>query len=230
MKKKKKIVLEEDEQLSRKQKIKLAALIYERMVEGESDGDIIADLGISPQQFSVGKKFLLSTKGEEEERLHPKERFARYLIEQERNMNDLSDLIINLNSKTQYSVIAGAIRMRSDILNKIIDTGQTLGVISKEPERRVLVGGISVSDMKEGDLRRGVLEAIGGLGKMIERYGQGSNLRALSPGPLHHGEAVDVTGADQATLEKPAMREANADKKNRAATGKRAAGRRRVRE
>lgn len=227
-KRKTKIELDDDEQLSRKQKVKLAALIYERMLEGDSDADIIDDLGITPQQFSVGKKFLLVTKGEDEERQHPKERFARYLIEQERNINDLSDLIINLNSKTQYSVIAGAIRMRADILNKIIDTGQTLGVINRAPERRVVEDG-GLAGLKDGELRRGVLEAIAGLGKMIERYGQGSNLRALTVGPLHHGEAVNVQEAD-AALAKPAMREASADKKNRAATNKRAAGRRRVRE
>lgn len=220
---------EEDEKLTRRQKIELATSIYSHLVDGSTPEDIMDELGISAQHYSIAMKHLLMTKGDEEEALSPKERFARYVIDQERNLTDLSDLVTNLNSKTQYSVIVGAIRMRSEIANQIISTGQTLGVISKEPERRVLVGGISVMDMKDPDLRKGVLSAIGGLSKMIEKYGTGTNVRQLAPGPLHHGEAV-VEDASSATLGKPSMVEASSDKKNRARSGKRSAGRRRVRD
>ena len=218
---------DEDEKLSRKQKIELAAAIYAGLVDGQTEEEIIDDLGITVQHYGIAKKFLLLSKGDEEERLTPKERFARYLIDQERNVVDLNDLVSNLNSKTQYSVIVGAIRMRAEIADRVIATGQTLGVISKEPERKVLLGGISITEMKDTDLRKGVLDAIGGLGKMIEKYGTGANVRALAPGPLHHGEAIEITTA---ALGKPSIREASSDKKNRAKSGKRAAGRRRVRD
>lgn len=228
MKKKRRRDEDDDEKLTRRQKVELAASIYSGFVEGQSDADIIDELGITAQHYAVAKKFLLVSKGDEEENLSPKERFARYAIEQERNVNDLNDLIGNLNSKTQYSVIVGAIRMRAEIADRVISTGQTLGIISKEPERKVLLGGISISEMKDTDLRRGVLDAIGGLGKMIEKYGSGSNVRALSPGPLHHGETIDVN-SETAALGKPLIQEVSSDKKNRAKSGKRAAGRRRVR-
>lgn len=217
---------DDDKKLSRKQKIALAASIYEGLVDGQTDAEIIDDLGITAQHYSAAKKFLLLSKGEEEENQTPKERFARYVIEQERNVTDLTDLVNNLNSKTQFSAIVGAIRIRTEILDKVISAGQTLGVIAKEPERRLLLGGISVTDMKDTDLRRGVLDAIGGLGKMIEKYGTGANLLALTPGPLHHGEAIEVVSSP--ALGKPTMSEASGDKKNRAKSGKRAAGRRRV--
>lgn len=226
MVKKKKKRRDEDAPLTRKQKIQLAAAIYQHLVDGSSDDEIIDELGVTVQDYATAKKFLLTSKGEEEENLTPKERFARYLIEQERNVNDLNDLVNNLNSKTQYNTIVGAIRMRSEIADRVISTGQTLGVISKAPERRLLLGGISISDMKDTDLRKGVLTAIGGLSQMIERYGTGANVRELTPGPLHHGDAVE---AESATLGKPSMVEASTDKKNRAKSGKRAAGRRRVR-
>jgi hypothetical protein len=217
---------DEDEKLTRRQKIELAASIYSLLVDGSSPDDIMDELGITAQHYSIATKYLLQSKGDEEERLTPKERFARYLIDQERNLSDLSDLVTNLNSKTQYSVIVGAIRMRSEIADRIISTGQTLGVISKEPERRLLLGGISITDLKDTDLRKGVLDAIGGLSKMIDKYGTGANVRELTPGPLHHGEgAVDALPA---ALGKPSMVEASSDKKNRARSGKRAAGRRRV--
>lgn len=215
---------DEGKKLSRRQKLALAASIYEQLLDGQTDADIMDDLGITAQDYAVAKKFLLDSKGDEEVALSTKARFARYVIEQERNIVDLTDLVNHLDRQKQYSSVIGAIRMRSEIADRVIATGQTLGVIAKEPERRLLLGGISVTDMKEGDLRKGVLEAIGGLSKMIDKYGSGSNVRELSPGRLHHGEAIDVPA-----LALPQMSEAQGDKKNRAKSGKRAAGRRRVR-
>ena len=224
--KKKKKRHEESEKLTRKQKVELAATIYADLVDGRTDEEIIDDLGITVQDYAVAKQFLLASKGDEEERITPKERFARYLIEQERNIVDLTDLVNNLDKQKQYSACVGAIRMRGEIADRIIATGQTLGIIAKEPEKRVLIGGIAVAEMKDVDLRKGVLEAIGGLGKMIEKYGSTANMRELSPGKLHHGEAIEV---NQPALDKPKMLEASHDKKNRAKSGRRAAGRRRVR-
>ncbi len=227
MKKKKRRHDDDDEKLTRREKIELAATIYSHLVDGSTDAEIIEELGVTAQHYAMAKQFLLVSKGDEEEQLSSKERFARYVIEQERNVTDLNDLVNNLNSKTQYSVIIGAIRMRAEIADRVISTGQTLGVITKAPERRVLVGGISISEMGDTDLRRGVLDAIGGLSKMIAKYGTGANVRALAPGPLHHGDAVDPELP--AALGKPPLLEVSSDKKNRAKSGKRAAGRRRVR-
>lgn len=224
-KKKKKRHRESGERLTRKQKMELAAAIYAGLVEGQTEEEIIEDLGVTLDDYAAAKKFLLVSKGDEEERLSAKERFARYVIEQERNVVDLTDLVNNLDKQKQYSACVGAIRMRAEIADKIISTGQTLGIIAKEPEKRLLLGGISVTEMKDNDLRKGVLAAIGGLSKMIDKYGATANMRELSPGPLHHGEAIEV---NQPALDKPKMLEASHDKKNRAKSSARAAGRRRV--
>jgi hypothetical protein len=229
MKKKKKRDRDDDLPLTRRQKIEFAATIYGHLVDGSTEEEIIDELGVTAQHYQAAKQFLLTSKGEEEERMTPQQRYARYMIEQERNIADLNDLVGNLDYKKQYSAIVGAIRIRSEIAENVIKTGQTLGVVSKEPERRVVVGGISITDMSETDLRKGVLTAIGGLSQMIERYGTGANVRQLSPGPLHHGERLVETGAAP-TLGNPSMVEASHDKKNRAKSGKRAAGRRRVRD
>lgn len=227
-KKKKRRLYDEDDKLSRTQLIELATKIYASMVEGCTEEEIIEELGISAEHYGLAKRVLLQSKGDAEERLSPKERFAQYIIDQQRNVVDLTDLVNSLDNQKQYSAVVGAIRLRHEIENRVIETGQTLGIISKEPERKVIVGGISVADMRDADLRKGVLVAIGGLSKLIDKYGTGSNVRELAPGPLHHGEAVVSEPA--AALEKPPMAEASGDKKNRAKSGKRSAGRRRVRE
>ncbi len=225
---KKKRRKDEEERLTRKQKLALAGDIYEQMIDGATEDEIIKDLGVSAEDFASAKNVLLETKGEQEERMSPRARFARYLIEQERNIVDLNDLVNNLNSKSQYSAIIGAIRMRAEIADKVIATGQTLGLITKEPDKKLLLGGLALADMKEKDLRQGVLDAIGGLGKMLTKYQGDTNIRALAPGPLHQGEVIDMDPAP--ALEKPVMQELPSGKKNRAKSGKRAAGRRRVRD
>lgn len=219
--------------MKRSEKIELAAQIHELMIEGNTDGDIIDELGITAQDFAIGKKFLLTNIGDAEELKTSKERFAEYLIQAQRNTAELDDLVTNLNSKTQYNVILGAIRLRAELQDRIIATGQTLGVIDKEPERKVLVGGIAVGELPDKELRKGVVNAIAGLSAMFEKYGDAKSLKELTPGTLHYGDAVEVKSAedtDGAAMGAPPMKEPEKGKRNRAKSNKRSAGRRRVKE
>lgn len=218
--------------ISRSRKIELAVSIYDMYIEGKNDKEIIDDLDITPQEFSIAKKFLLESKGTEEQNLSSKERFASYLIAQQQNICDLNDLITNLNSKTQYNALVGAIRLRADIQDKIIQTGQTLGIIDKEPEKKILIGGKSVSEIADKELKKGVVKAVAGLNKLMQRYGEGTKLLEISPGNLYYGESGhEIPGEDStAALGAPPMKEEPIDNKNKAKTSKRSAGRRRVRK
>lgn len=219
--------------LSRSQKIELALQIRELMADGETDVEIMDSLELKPQEFSVCKAFLLDMLGNEQEQMTSKQRFARYVIEQERNVKDLDDLVTNLNKKTQYNMLLGAVRLRADIADRVIATGQTLGVIEKEPEKKMIVGGISVSELPDKDLKKGVVKAVAGFAKLLEKYGEGQNLRELQPGQLHYGEAVEVkekmADDDTAALGAPPMKEEQKGKRNRAKSSKRSAGRRKDR-
>lgn len=221
------------------------------MVEGYDDDDIMDQLSLSDEQYAVVKKFVFSSLGDEEETKGPKERFAQYMIETQRDISDINALIGNLNDKRQYSTVLAAIRLRGELRDKIIDTGQTLGVIAKEPERRVIVGGIAVASLEDKELRRGVVTAIAGLSGLLQRYGGdgGVNLRQVTPGPLHYGEAAveaeaidtEGTSADEpkelvlqpptvgSALGKPEMAGPTDNRNNRANAVKRIAGRKRER-
>jgi hypothetical protein len=226
-KKKNKIVL------SYKKKVELSAEIYGMMMEGDSDGEIIESLDITPQEYSIAKKFLLESKGSEEELLSSKERFAKYVIVQDRNTRALDELIVNLDHKNQYNALVGAIRLRSDIADRVISTGQTLGIISKEPEKKMVMNGVVVAEVSDKDLRKELAKSIVSFGKMMKRYGGGKDILEIKTGDLHYGEGVKVLPEDftsTAAMGAPPMKPKSNDKKNRAKTGKRAAGRRRVRE
>lgn len=241
--------------LSRGRKMEVAATARELMIEGYDDDDIADQLSLTPEQYEVVKKYLLTTLGDAEETKAPKERFAQYVIDTQRDISDINAVISNLNDKRQYSSVLAAIRLRGELRDKIITTGQTLGVIAKEPDRKVIIGGIAVTDLDDRTLRRGVVKAIVGLQGLLERYGGdgGANLRNVSPGPLHYGDAVvedapiDTTGEtvaktepepDQLILQvpaatpalgKPGMSGPVDNRNNRANSVKRIAGRKRAR-
>lgn len=219
--------------LSFKRKLELSAEIYGMMIEGDTDGDIIESLDITPQEYAIAKKFLLDNKGSEEESMTSKQRFAKYVIDQNRCVTALDELILNLNSKSQYNALVGAIRLRSDIADKVITTGQTLGIISKEPEKKMVMNGVVIADVSDKDLRKELAKSIVSFGKLMKRYGGGKDIVDIKTGELHYGEGVKVLPEDfasTAAMGAPPMKPKAKDKKNRANTGKRAAGRRRVRE
>jgi len=217
--------------LKRSEKLELASAIYEQMLNGSSDVDIIDNLGLDTQTYYVVKKFLLENKGGEELQTSSKERFASYVIKQEQNIKDLNDLITNLNSKTQYNALVGAIRLRSDILDRIISTGQTLGVIDKEPEKKVFVGGVAISDIGDKELKKGIIKAVSGLNKLMKKYGNEDSLTDLHANNLYYGKGIDALPEDvssTASYGAPLMKEDKVDNKNKAKTSKRFAGRRKA--
>ncbi len=216
--------------MKRKRKVALASEIYELMLDGESDTDIIEQLDLTAQDFFIARKFLLVERGKLESGMSSEERFARYQIAQEQNVSDLTDLIKNLNNKSQFNALVGALRLRTEILHKSIEMGQTLGVIDRQADRKeLLIAGVAISDLPDKDLKKGVVEAFAGLRVMMDRYGDGQKLMELVPGELHHGEAVPALVESTAAVSgAPEMKEPAKGKRNKANTGKRHAGRRRV--
>lgn len=219
--------------LANRDRMKHALAIYEGMMDGQSDVEIMDDLDLDSQTFMLCKKFLLQMKANEIDASTSGEVFGRYLIAQEQNIGDLNDLIRNLNHKSQYNALVGAIRLRADITDRIVTTGQTLGMIDKEPEKKVIIAGINVHEMKDRDLKRGVVKAVAGLQKLISRYGDTQKLGDMEiEGSLHYGEKAKLPQDEMtAVIGPPVMDKKKKPKgKARAKSHKRSAGRRRVRD
>ncbi len=215
--------------MKKSRKLELAASILEAMLDGDTDDVIIEELDITPQDFAIAKKFLLSNLGHQEAAMSSEERYARYLIAQAVNDKDLTALIANLNHSRQHNALVGAIRLRADILHKKIEVGQTLGVIDRQAERKeILVGGVLLADLPDKDLKKGVISAFAGLKALMEKHGDGTSLLELEPGQLHHGESVPALVQQTAVTGAPEMKAPAKGKRNKAKTGKRHAGRRRV--
>jgi hypothetical protein len=189
--------------LTKKELLEMAASVYEEMLAGHSDDEIMDLTGLDPEQFRSVKRFMLEQRGAIERGRSPEERFAQYQIDMARNVRDLDDLVRNLDSKAQYNALVGAIRLRSDIQKGVIEMGQTLGVIPKQAERKEVVAGVLLADLSDKDLRREILKTTSMMDSMITRFGDG-DIKALTPGELHFGPALPARPVIEADADEEA--------------------------
>jgi hypothetical protein len=208
--------------LTRSELIEAAATIHGEMVGGSSETDIMDILGLDAEQFREARKFMLEMRADEI-RGKPREHvYIEYTIKQEQNIKDLNTLISQLDDTKQHNAVVGAIRLRSDILDKIIERGQEFGLLRREPQRKEIVAGVMVAEMATPELRKAIVGEIGKLNDLVKRFGDGG-IMAMEPGPLHYGEPALLTEGET-------MKPRKAEGKAKAKTSRRAGGRRRVRE
>jgi len=217
--------------LSKKERAELALTIYELKTDGFTDEEIMDELSIDDVSVFNGFITDLLKQKEEEVRKPAGEIYVRYKMQQERNIKDLDELVRNLDEKKQYNAVIGAIRLRADIEDRILKTGQELGVISKAPKQVNIFGGIALADLTTDDLRGKIVAEMTGLQGLMEQFGE-QDIKQLTAGPTHFGDAIDAYGETvREKVEKVVDRVVKkaTDKKNRAKGSKRSAGRRRMR-
>src|SRR6478609_660514 len=201
--------------LKRREALEAAAFIYECRIRGKRDKYIQEELGFNAEQYNEVCKFLLEHRSEQIREMPREHVYVEYVIDQKKNIKDLDSLIKNLDANSQYNALIGAIRLRSDIQNKILDRAQEFGLVKKEAEKRELIGGIAIFELGADDLRKKIVSHTKSLADVMRDYGEKDFLRLPAP-ELHYGEsAFDTTGEavdsaetdDEAELEMPSRRE-----------------------
>jgi hypothetical protein len=204
--------------------LELSATIYEKMCEGKTEAEVMAECSVDEEAFRRARRIMLDFRADEARNKPREHHYVEYCIAQQQNILDLNKFIKELDSKSQYNAVVGAIRLRSDIVDKMIARGMEFGVIRREPERRELIAGLVVADMTSDSLKKAILGQISRMNDMIARFGDG-DIKSLDIGALHYGDPIETT-AEELAHELPAKAEGAA----RARTSKHASGRRRVRE
>jgi hypothetical protein len=181
--------------LTRKQMLENAASIYSYMVQGKTDRYIRKQLDLDREEFEACKRFMLEDKSEKI-RQQPREHyFIEYETEQRRNIKDLDGLIRNLDANSQYNALVGAIRLRSDITDKIVNRAQEFGLVKKEAaETKLTVGGVVVAQLDAAGLRKAIVDNTRGLSELMSKYGEKDFAALPAPGTLHYGPSIETTG------------------------------------
>lgn len=182
--------------LTKSERLELAATIYEEMLDGESDADIMRTHGLDEEVFRDAKRFMLE-EASATARAKPREHvYVEYCIEQDNTLRALNTLVEGLDAKKQYNAVVGALRLRSEIIDKKINKGFEFGVIKKEPDRKEILGGFVLADLSNSDLRKGIADITHHTHDLISKYGDGDIL-SLTPGELHYGEGSIVAEAEE---------------------------------
>jgi hypothetical protein len=162
------------------------AKVMSFLMAGKDDDEIAELMGLTPAQLEQIKKELLNREAERLTSRDSEEIYADYVVQQLACIRDLVRVQKDFKDNKNPSVLVGAIRARSEIIDKIVDRGQDLGFIIKTPERKHITGGILVAEMSNADLRKAILSELQTVQTMMKEIGGGGrDLMDIDVGPLH---------------------------------------------
>lgn len=163
--------------------------IYTMLTSGEDENDILDEMGVTVEEYEKLKSAMFEAKAEEVRSKPIEHVYVEYMIEQLKNVTTLSDVIDNYRSTKQATAIVGAVKVRSEIIDKLITKGQEFGLIKKVPNRNEFVGGVVIANLTNQELKKQITGALGGLNDMLTKYGD-KNMIDVTPGEIHRGKAL----------------------------------------
>ena len=208
--------------LTKGELLEVAATIYNEMISGSSEADIMDLLGLDAETFQQARKFMLESRAEQIRGKSREHVYVEYVIEQTGNIRKIDKMMSGLTDQKQYNALVGALRLRSDILDKIITKGQDFGLLHRDPKRSEIVAGVLVAEMSDRDLKKAITGQVKLLNDLVSTHGD-TDILALTPGPIHYGERTSVPDVER-------RKAPEATKTIRSKTSRRSGGRRRVKE
>lgn len=205
--------------------------LYELRCQGKTEEEILTDLGITADDLDTIQHAMLEKKADELRKKPTEHVYVEYMINQTQNIRTLDGMIGTFRETKQYNALVGAVRARSEILDKIIDKGQEFNVIRKPEATSKVVAGIVVSNLSSAELKKMALKMVGELSSAMKAHGE-RPIEELDVPPTHYAlppaSVTDEAGEDvPAEIVEPAPpRPAPASRTVKAATGKVHGGRR----
>lgn len=180
--------------------LEAAKTLFTELVEGENANEVADIMGWDDETFAKVQKAMLAGKSGEIRSKPAEHVYVEYLIEQGRNVHDLSGLIKNLDQKSQYNALVGAIRLRSDIVDKMLERGFEFGMVKRKEQGGGgllgggntfnIIAGVKVGEMTNPQLRDAIGTQLKELEVFIDKFGDATKITDLIPGPLHYGKAL----------------------------------------
>ena len=155
---------------------------------GKPDLQIADELGVSANAYNHLKKELQRQETAALYNQSTEDVYLEYVWRQNKCVEDLQDMINDFQATKQYNAIVGAVRAKSDIIDRILKTGQDMGILEKAPERKMILHGVAIANMDNSNLRKLIAEELEGLAAIVSKYGD-RNLM---------GDAIDVGDSSEA--------------------------------
>jgi hypothetical protein len=163
--------------------------IYGLLCAGDNEADILDEMGISADEYENLKSAMFEAKTEEIRSRPIEHIYIQYIIDQMCNMTDLDNVVLKYQITKQPTALVGAIRARSEILDKIIAKGQEFGILKKVPGRTEVLAGIVIAELSDNQLKKEIVGSLGALNILLGKYGD-KNIIDVTPGSICHGAAL----------------------------------------
>jgi hypothetical protein len=132
----------------------LIAIMMGFIAQGLSEDEIIAEMGLrNVKDYNDIRKRMYEQETARHTDRSNAQLFIDYIINQRMCLEDLDVAIKKYKDTNQANAIVGAIRAKSDIIDKITRRGEELGVLRKENDGIKIVAGIDVSALSNFDIK-----------------------------------------------------------------------------
>lgn len=138
---------------------------------GHSDGEIAEGMSLSAAAYNELKRELFRQETAAIYAQSTEEVFLEYAWKQNQCVTDLDVMINGFKTTKQYNALVGAVRAKSDIIDKIVKTGQDMGVLERAPERKMILHGVAVANLDNNGLRKLIAQELSGLSAVMSRFG-----------------------------------------------------------
>jgi hypothetical protein len=168
-----------------------ADALWSKLLAGVTEEDIQAEMGLASADYAALRAVAFERAGETLRAKPPEIHFLDYLLNQTRNLRDLSDMVAAWRVRdeegrarvVQPAAFVSAVKVKAEILDKIIQWGRELGLIQTSQSGGV-VPGVNVKDLSSKELRGLVARELAQLDRIVARFGE-ADLADVQPGPLY---------------------------------------------
>lgn len=201
--------------LKKKEAIGVVSTFLELVIQGRSIEDISDEMGYDISELSFLQSRLLEMKTFELQGKPVEHVYVEYMIEQLKNVHTLNSLIEDFDGNSRnLAAIVGAVRLRSDIHDRIMEKGQACGVIRKVPEQKESLHGLVIAELTADDLRETIVKQYRKLAKLTT--GKTETMAQLRvPKNLHYGPSIDIPDDKEGEEETNPKRKAVLKKKKK---------------
>lgn len=175
--------------ISRKEQLEKLSSFFSLLIEGVELEEISFKMGLSPEQVLELKNKLIDFKTEEVRDKPVEHVYVEYILDQMKNMYDLTRLIkIHRGDPKTASAVVGAIRVRSEISDKILQRGQDCGLIKKAPQQSENKHAILIAGLNSLELTNKIKEQWRSLANLVSKESNENIIDLPVPENLHYGE------------------------------------------
>jgi hypothetical protein len=135
---------------------------------GWTRDQILEETNWNLQRLMCTERYLAEEDRRIWEKADPIAIFAEYREHQILCAKELEDLAMYFKDSRQFSSLVGAVKAKSDVLDKIIKVGQELGVVKRAAKEISIRGQVDVRTLSVAELRVHLEKEVSGLQKLLE--------------------------------------------------------------